>query len=187
MVGQNRDLFSETISLLKQYKVHPRKKYSQNFLINPNLIEWHIEFADLSSEDEVLEIGPGLGFLTLALAQVVRQVTCVEVDEFMVRILQDRFKEVKNIRIIQGDILKVPDSVFDGKKVISNTPYKISSPLLFKLFQTQYVLALLTFQQEFARRLAASPGEQKYGRLTVNASRFATIKSLKQISRRCLD
>ncbi|MHC1591982.1 MAG: 16S rRNA (adenine(1518)-N(6)/adenine(1519)-N(6))-dimethyltransferase RsmA [Candidatus Helarchaeales archaeon] len=180
----NQDLFSETISLLKRYHVRPRKGYSQNFLINPKLIEWHVEFAGLEKEDEVVEIGPGLGFLTEAIARKVKRVISIEIDKRMIRILKDRLSWLDNLEIIESDILKLPTEIFDDKKIISNTPYGISSPLLFKVFKSRYKLGLFTFQEEFARRLAARPGDLSYGRLSASAARFAEVKILKNISRR---
>ncbi|MHA1144973.1 MAG: 16S rRNA (adenine(1518)-N(6)/adenine(1519)-N(6))-dimethyltransferase RsmA [Candidatus Helarchaeota archaeon] len=184
MTNLNQDLFSRTISLLKQHGIHPRRAYSQNFLINPRLIDWHVQFAELSNTDDVVEIGPGLGVLTEAIAETVQHVTCIEIDSRMVKILQDRLKRFDNVNIVHGDVLKIPISVFKGKKIISNTPYKISSPLLFRILNSQYRLGLFTFQEEFARRLAARPGDSKYGRLSVNVSRLARIKLLRHISRR---
>lgn len=184
MKSVRENLFSKTISILKQYRIRPRRKYSQNFLINPNLIKWHLDFANINSDDEIVEIGPGLGFLTEALARKAKKVLSIEIDREMIKILRDRLASQANIEIIESDVLTLPTDVFNGRKIVSNTPYKISSPLLFKIFKSRYIVGLLTFQAEFARRLSAKPGDPNYGRLSISASRAANVRKLKMISRK---
>ncbi len=144
-------------------------------------MEWHLEYSKLSHNDKVLEIGAGIGTLTLFLIQKVRKVVAVEIDERLVNVLKDRLSTYDNVEIVQSDILKLDDSFFEEKKVISNPPYKISSPLLFKLFKTKYKMALLTLQKEFAERLVAIPNSKSYGKISVNSSFYSNIEMLKII------
>lgn len=173
--------YKELKTLFREYNIYPKKKLSQSFLINPVLIDWQLEFGDLTSEDEVLEIGAGIGILTLRLAQNAKKVVAVEIDKKMVEILKKRLDNYDNIEIIQSDILELDDSIFKDKKVISNPPYKISSPLLFKLFTTKYKIAVLTLQKEFAERLVAKPNSKEYGKISVNSYLHANIEFLKVV------
>ncbi|MFX1452715.1 MAG: 16S rRNA (adenine(1518)-N(6)/adenine(1519)-N(6))-dimethyltransferase RsmA, partial [Promethearchaeota archaeon] len=183
-LGRNNKALDELKAILKKYNIYPRKKLSQSFLINPILIDWHlkyINFENLNQHDHVLEIGAGLGILTLSLVQKVKKVIAIEIDEKLIEVLKNRLAPYKNIEIIQSNILELDESLFEDKKVISNPPYNISSPLLFKLFKTNYKMALLTLQKEFAERLIAKPNSKAYGRISVNSYLYAVIELLKII------
>ncbi len=173
------DAITELKTILKKYKLYPKKKFSQSFLINPILIDWHLKFANLTQNDYVLEIGAGLGILTLSLVQKVKKVIAIEIDKNLIEVLRNRLSPYKNVEIIQSDILELDDSLFEDKKVISNPPYNISSPLLFKLFKTNYKMAIITLQKEFAERLIAKPNSKAYGRISVNSYIHADIEILK--------
>ncbi|NVM00864.1 MAG: ribosomal RNA small subunit methyltransferase A [Candidatus Helarchaeota archaeon] len=176
---KNEEAIKELKAIFKKYKIYPKKRYSQSFLINPILIEWHLKFADLNSDDFVLEIGAGIGILTLSLVQKVKKVIAIEIDKTLIKVLKNRLASYKNVELIQSDILEIDKSLFKDKKVISNPPYNISSPLLFKLFKTKYKMAILTLQKEFAERLIAKPNSKAYGRISVNSYLYADIELLK--------
>jgi 16S rRNA (adenine1518-N6/adenine1519-N6)-dimethyltransferase len=176
---KNGEAITELKAILKKYKLFPKKRFSQSFLINPILIDWHLKFADLNPNDYVLEIGAGLGILTLSLVQKVKKVIAIEIDKKLIEVLKNRLAPYKNIEIIQSDVLELNDSLFKDKKVISNPPYSISSPLLFKLFKTNYKMAIITLQKEFAERLIAKPNSKAYGRISVNSYLHADIELLK--------
>ncbi len=138
-----------------------------------------VSYASLSPEDTVLEIGAGLGFLTEEIAKNAKDVIAVEIDENLVKILKDRLRGYKNVVIIKGDIMKLNLPPFD--KVVSTPPYSISSPIHFWLIEKNPKYAVLTFQEEFAKRLAALTGSEDYGRLTVTTYYRAEVEVLDRI------
>jgi len=160
------ELLEETKRILKAYRVRPKKRFSQNFLVREDVIEKLISYASIGKEDVVLDVGAGLGFLAERLAKVAGQVIAVEIDSRLFRILVRRLRKYKNVMILKGNILRMKVPEFN--KVVSIPPYSISSPLIFWLFERKFECAVLTFQEEFAKRLVASPGTKDYGRLTVS-------------------
>ncbi|NVM27389.1 MAG: ribosomal RNA small subunit methyltransferase A [Candidatus Helarchaeota archaeon] len=176
-------LLSETKRILKNYDLRAFKSYSQNFVIDPKLIQWHLQYSNITNEDVVVEIGAGLGTLTKYLAEKAKKVTAVEVDPKLVEVLHEELASFDNIEIISEDILKLDSKIFEGMKVVSNTPYKISSPLTFKIIQSSYALSILSYQKEFATRMTATPGSKNYGRITLGVSYYANVEYLKSIPR----
>jgi len=158
-------LFQRTKRLLRAYRVYPKKRLGQNFMTDSALLQRMISYAALNYEDVVLEVGAGLGFLTQLLSQKCKKVVAVEVDSKLVQALREQFLGVGNVKLIEGDVLKA--SVPPFNKVVSTPPYSISSSLLFWLLERPFDMAVLTFQKEFAERLAAPVGSKDYSRLTV--------------------
>ncbi len=176
-------LLEETKRILNAHKIRPKKRFGQNFLIREDIMEKMISYASINEEDTVLEIGAGLGFLTERLAKVAGQVIAVEIDSKLVRILARRLRNYRNVIILKGNVLRIPVPEFN--KVVSVPPYSISSPLIFWLFKRNFECAVLTFQEEFARRLAALPGTKDYGRLTVSVYYYAESDLLDFVPREC--
>jgi len=145
------------------------------------LLQRMISYAALNNEDVVLEVGAGLGFLTRLLSQRCKKVVAVEVDLRLVQVLRQQFQGVGNIELIEGDVLKASIPPFN--KVVSTPPYSISSPLLFWLLAKPFELAVLTFQKEFAERLAATVGSKDYSRLTVTTYYRADVELLDHVPR----
>jgi len=135
-----------------------------------------VSYASPTKDDVVLEIGAGLGFLTRLLSQKCKRVVAVEKDTRLLRILKHELRDVENVELIKGDILKVSLPAFN--KVVSNPPFYIASPILFWLMEKRFDCAVLTFQKEFAERLVAPVGSREYGRLTVMAYYRAEIELL---------
>jgi len=177
-------LLEEVKKILSVNKIYPRKRFGQNFLVEDEIIEKMMYYASISKNDSVLEIGAGLGFLTERLAKVAGQVMAVEIDPRLVKILLRRLYDCKNVVILRGDILKM-QGLPQFNKVVSVPPYSISSPLLFWLLKRRFNCAVLTFQEEFGRRLVASPGTRDYGRLTVAAYYYAEVDLLDSIPKEC--
>jgi len=175
------DLLQETKSLLRLYGISPRKRLGQNFAIDSTLLREMISYASVGKEDVVLEIGAGLGFLTRFLSQGCKRVIAVEVDPKLIRVLRRQIDALPNVDLIEGDILKVQVPSFN--KVVSTPPYSISSPLLFWLLERKFDCAVLTFQEEFAKRLAAPVGSKDYGRLTVTTYYLADTELLDPVPR----
>ncbi|OGD46491.1 ribosomal RNA small subunit methyltransferase A [Candidatus Bathyarchaeota archaeon RBG_16_48_13] len=161
--------------IISRYGIKPQKIFGQNFVTDSALLKRMIDYARVCSDDVVLEIGAGLGFLTELLSEKAGKVIAVEKDSNLMRILKDRLGNKENIVLIEKDIMKTRDLIFD--KVVSNPPYQLSSPLLFKLLEHGFKVMVLTFQREFARRLIAKEGTKEYGRLSV----MAHLKSRSEI------
>jgi len=174
-----RDLLAESRNLLRTKDTRPRKRLGQNFVINSGIIEKLIDYAEVKPTEVVLEIGSGLGYLTEALTYKARRVIAVEIDRRLVEILEDRLQDKNNVEIISGDILSIELPKFD--KVVSAPPYKISSPLIFRILEQQFKTAVLILQKEFAARLQASPGEKEYSRLSVMTQLRAQVEILDSV------
>lgn len=158
--------------LLKKYGIKPKKSLGQNFLIEPAGLNKVIEAADLTSTDEVLEIGAGLGSLTYLLAQSAKQVTAVEIDRAMLAPLREALAEFTNISIIEGDILELkPDELMQTQDyvVVANIPYYISSAIIRHLMEAQHrpKRVVLTVQKEVAERVLAKDGKMSLLSLSV--------------------
>lgn len=166
-------LYQEARAALRELDFKPRKKLGQNFLIHEGILEAILRLIHLSAEDEIVEIGPGLGFLTRRLLGVARKVWAIEVDPFLVGWLRrSPFGSHPAFDLVHGDVLKVPlgDILPDRKiKLVANLPYSISTPVLFRLFELRehFSFLVLMVQQEVAERMAASPGTRSYGSLSI--------------------
>jgi len=169
-------LLNETKRLLRRYRIIPKKRLGQNFLVDEEILHKMVAYAHLNEEDTVLEIGAGLGFLTEKLAEKAERVIAVEIDDKLVRVLRKRLRAWDNVTILHGDIMKV--NLPDFNKVVSTPPYSISSPLQFWLLDRSFNEAILSFQEEFARRLTAPVNSKDYGRLTVTTYYRADVEVL---------
>ena len=167
---------------LSEYGLTPRKRWGQHFLIDQNILNKVIQTAQLEKGDVVLEVGPGLGEMTLALARHVRKVIAVEIDPKLVKILEEKTRDFSNIMIVEGDILKVDFEQLDHPKnqrlkVVANLPYQISTPLLFRFIESRNFFSTLTLmlQREVADRMIASPGGKNYGPLSIFTQSFLKL------------
>ncbi len=174
--------------LLKQAGLYAGKELGQNFLSNPGTARMIVEKAGISEDTHVLEIGPGLGALTLFIAKKALHVTAVEKDERLIPILKEAIESegLKNIDIIHKDVLKlnIRDMLKDKKLVvIGNLPYNISSQILFKLVQERRYIekAFLMFQRELAARILAPPGGRDYSRLSAVSQYAAKISFVAEV------
>lgn len=161
--------------------IPPLKRFGQHFLVDKNVRDELVQLANLTSNDTVLEVGPGLGFLTAALVASAGRVIAVEKDRTLAAYLEKKFSHYSNLTVIQGDALKNP--IPDESKVVSSPPYNISSKLTLQILNSRFKLAALLMQEEFARRLTAPSGTRDYGRLTVMLQSKAEAKLAKLISR----
>ena len=172
----------ETIAVLQKYGFHFQKKFGQNFLIDPRVLEKIIRAAGVTKEDFVLEIGPGIGTMTQYLAEAAREVTAVEIDRNLIPILEDTLREYDNVNVICGDILKVDIAALAREKnggrpikVVANLPYYITTPIIMGLFENQVPLDNITVmvQKEVADRMQAGPGTKDYGALSLTVQYYA--------------
>jgi 16S rRNA (adenine1518-N6/adenine1519-N6)-dimethyltransferase len=180
---QPLDLYKETRSMLRRHRIFPKKRLGQNFTIDYSLLQLMISYADLTANDTVLEVGAGFGYLTSLLAKRAKKVIAVEMDSTLAAVLRERLSDLPNVETLEGDILTANISAFD--KVVSTPPYSISSQLLFWLLDKPFKLAVLAFQEEFARRLTANVGSKDYSRLTVNTYYKADVETLDHVSKNC--
>lgn len=162
-----------THDLIRRFGLRPRRRFGQHFLVSQRALDRILDAADLSLADRVLEVGAGLGTLTVPLAERAGHVTAVEVDGTLIPILQEVVGERPTIRIVHGDILQLDLRTLlpNGGpwKVVSNLPYNIASPLIVRLLEVPLGVTrlVLTVQREVADRLAAGPGTKDYGALSV--------------------
>jgi 16S rRNA (adenine1518-N6/adenine1519-N6)-dimethyltransferase len=166
-------LYEEVRAALRETNFRPRKSRGQNFLIHERVIDSIMHMLDLSPADEIVEIGPGLGFLTRRLLERAGRVWAVEIDAALVeRLGASVFAADPKLRLIHGDILEVPlgDMLPDKKlKLVGNLPYSISTPVLFRIFalREHFSSLVLMVQKEVADRIAAQPGTKTFGTLSV--------------------
>lgn len=175
-------LYTETREVLRKYGVRLRRSLGQNYLIDEVKRQRILEYADLKEDDRVLEIGPGIGTLTLPMAELAGHVTAIESDPLIAAILMDRL-QVDNVDVIVGDALRVDFPEFN--KVVSNLPYQISSPITFRLLEHDFELAVLMYQKEFARRMVAEPGTREYSRLSVMVHFLAEVEIVDYLKPGC--
>jgi 16S rRNA (adenine1518-N6/adenine1519-N6)-dimethyltransferase len=169
-------LLEETKLVLRQHGFRPRRSAGQNFLVKEEVLGRQVHYAGVEKKDVVLEVGAGIGNLTIYLVERARRVIAVENDPVLMRILRERLSKRKNLVLIEGDALKVELPKYN--KVVSNIPYSISSPLTFKLLRKGFKKGILTYQQEFADRLVAVPGSRGYSRLSVATYYYAEARIL---------
>jgi 16S rRNA (adenine1518-N6/adenine1519-N6)-dimethyltransferase len=167
---------------LKEYGLIPRKRLGQHFLIDRNILNKVIRTAKIEKEDVVLEVGPGLGEMTLALARHAKRVIAIEIDPKLVAILKKKMEDLPNVEVVRSDILRLSFNQFLEKegqpiKVVANLPYQISTPLLFRFIESKEVFATftLTLQKEVAERMVAPPGGKDYGPLSIFTQLFLDI------------
>ena len=167
---------------LSEYGLFPRKRLGQHFLVDRNILNKVIRTAGVEKEDVVLEVGPGLGEMTLALARLAKQVIAVEIDPKLVEILKKKLADCPNVEVVKNDILKVDFKPFFQKegrpvKVVANLPYQISTPLLFRFIETKEVFSTFTLmlQREVAERMVAPPGKKEYGPLSIFVQMFLDV------------
>lgn len=171
-----------TIAVLQKYHFNFQKKFGQNFLIDTHVLDKIIRAAEITKDDFVLEIGPGIGTMTQYLAQAAREVVAVEIDKALIPILQDTLSGFPNAEVIHDDILKVDIAALAEQrnggrpiKVVANLPYYITTPIIMSLFESQVPLASVTVmvQKEVAERMQAGPGSKDYGALSLAVQYYA--------------
>lgn len=173
----------KTIEVLQKYNFSFQKKIGQNFLIDPHVLDKIIAAAEITKDDFVLEIGPGIGTLTQYLAEAAREVVAVEIDSTLIPILEDTLSAYDNVSVINEDVLKVDlrklaEERNGGKpiKVVANLPYYITTPIIMSLFESHVPLKSLTVmvQKEVALRMQAGPGTKDYGALSLAVQYYAS-------------
>lgn len=178
----SQSLSKTTKSILNQYGIKLNKNLGQNYLIDKNKRDQIINFGNIDKNDVVLEIGTGIGTLTIELAKRAGKVIAIEQDTKIAKILTDRLKKEKidNVELINDDALNVDFPKFN--KIISNLPYQISSPITFKFLDYDFDLAILMYQKEFARRMNGLVGSKDYSRLSAMLYFKCDVETLTDVS-----
>ena len=171
-----------TIAVLQKYHFIFQRKFGQNFLIDTHVLDKIIRSAEISGEDMVLEIGPGIGTMTQYLAQAAAKVTAVEIDRALIPILEETLEGYENVTVLNEDILKVDIAKLAERenggrpiKIVANLPYYITTPIIMGLFENQVPLKSMTImvQKEVAERMQAGPGSKNYGALSLAVQYYA--------------
>lgn len=175
-------LYDDNKEIMRKYNIVPQKKYGQNFLIDDFALDKIIENADIKKDDLVIEIGPGLGNLTKRLCEKAGKVIAIEIDSNMVKILNTEYSYLKNLIILNEDIMKIDlkqlvDQFHEMRcvKVVANLPYYITTPIIMKLLEDNVGISLIEVmvQKEVAERLCAMPTGRNYGAITVAVNYYS--------------
>ena len=187
------NILEDTQFIMKKYKIRANKALGQNFLINQQVVDTIVESSQITKQDLVIEIGPGLGTLTKELLEKAGKVICIELDKKMIKILTDRFSLYKNFELIHGDVLKIKlnkiikeekeKNGFQSAKIVANLPYYITTPIIMKLLEDRLDLESITvmIQKEVADRLIAIPGEKETGAITYSVFYYATAEGIMEV------
>ena len=177
---------SNTRELVEKYQFRFTKSLGQNFLVDQNIVRDIIRGAEVSKEDYVIEIGPGVGTLTKELLKEAASVTAIELDDKLLPILKEELKEYENFHLIHGDATKVQlDAVYPGKeiKLVANLPYYVTTPIITKILNDKVAFSSLTIliQKEVAERMDAVPGTKDYGSLSVLVQYYCDTKIVRNV------
>ena len=186
-------ILEETRFILNKYNVKANKSLGQNFLINEEVVNTIVDSSNINKKDLVIEIGPGLGTLTKYLLERACKVICIELDNKMVEILEERFKLYSNFSILNQDVLKVDlktliqqakdvDEI-ENVKIVANLPYYITTPIIMKLLEEKLDLDSITvmIQKEVADRLIAIPGDKETGAITYSMYYYAESQGIMEV------
>ena len=187
------NILEETRFIMKKYNIKANKNLGQNFLISQEVVEKIVDCSQITKEDLVIEIGPGLGTLTKYLLEKAGKVICIELDTKMLQILEDRFSLYNNFEIINNDVLKVDlkslikkekeNPEIKNVKIVANLPYYITTPIIMKLLEEELELESITvmIQKEVADRLIAIPGQKNTGAITYSVYYYATSEGILEV------
>ena len=183
-----------TIEIIQKYEFMFQKKFGQNFLIDTHVLDKIIQSANITEDDMVLEIGPGIGTMTQYLAQAAGKVIAVEIDKNLIPILEDTLSGYDNVRVINEDVLKLDlkklaDEENNGKpvKVVANLPYYITTPIIMGLFENHVPISSITImvQKEVADRMQVGPGTKDYGALSLAVQYYARPQIIANVPPNC--
>lgn len=182
-------VLKETKFIMSKYNIRADKSLGQNFLVDDDAVTGIVEAAEVSKDDLVIEIGPGLGTLTKELLEKAGKVICIELDKRMIEILEDRFSMYENFKVINDDVLKVDlhELIKQEKcvntKIVANLPYYITTPIIMKLLEDRLDIKSITvmIQKEVADRLVTEPGKGDTGAITYAISYYTNPKRVLEV------
>ena len=187
------NILEETKSIMKKYGIKANKSLGQNFLISKEVVEKIVNSSEITKNDMVIEIGPGLGTLTKYLIEKAGKVLCIELDTRMIEILEDRFSNCDNFEVINEDVLKVnlneiinnnkKEGKITGVKVVANLPYYITTPIIMKLLEERLDIESITvmIQKEVADRLIEIPGGKNTGAITYSVYYYCQSERIMEV------
>lgn len=187
------NILEETKFIMKKYNIRANKSLGQNFLINSEVVENIVNSSEITKEDMVIEVGPGLGTLTKYLLEKAGKVLCIELDTKMIKILNDRFSKYDNFEIINADVLKVnlneiieenkKNETIKNVKVVANLPYYITTPIIMKLLEEKLDIESITvmIQKEVADRLIEIPGGKNTGAITYTVYYYCESEKIMEV------
>ena len=190
----NLGIPANTSAVLQKYNFNFQKKFGQNFLIDTHVLDKIIAESEITKDDCVLEIGPGIGTMTQYLAENAREVVAVEIDKALIPILEDTLSAYDNVTVINDDILKVDiNKIVQEKnngeaiKVVANLPYYITTPIIMGLFESHVPLKSITImvQKEVADRMQVGPGTKDYGALSLAVQYYAKPQIVANVPPNC--
>lgn len=185
---------TNTLEVIKKYDFAFQKRFGQNFLIDANIVEAIVDRADITKDDCVLEVGPGIGTMTQYLCEAAGKVIAVEIDKNLIPILNETLNDYDNVRVINEDILKLDikslaDEENEGKpiKVVANLPYYITTPIIMGLFESHVPIDSITImvQKEVADRMQVGPGTKDYGALSLAVQYYAKPEIVLNVPASC--
>ena len=182
-------VLKETKFIIDKYNIRADKSLGQNFLIDDEAIAGIVDAANITKDDLIIEIGPGLGTLTKELLEKAGKVICIELDKRMIDILKDRFSIYKNFEIINNDVLKVnlneiiENTKMKSTKIVANLPYYITTPIIMKLLEDRLNIETITvmIQKEVADRLVTNPGKGDTGAITYAIHYYTNPKKILEV------
>lgn len=181
---------SRTKQIVDKYRFKFSKSLGQNFLIDQNILDKIVDGAEITKEDCVIEVGPGIGSLTQNIAERAKSVLAIEIDRNLIPILRDTLKEYSNIEVVNADVLKLDlNELIEDKlkgenvKVIANLPYYVTTPIIMKFLEGRVKVQSLTImiQKEVAERMQAGPGTKDYGSLSIAVQYYCNPKILLKV------
>jgi len=185
---------ARTIEVLQKYNFNFQKKFGQNFLIDTHVLDKIISAANITKDDFVVEIGPGIGTMTQYLCEAAREVCAIEIDKNLIPILADTLSEYDNVEVknedcLKVDIKKLADEKNGGKpiKVVANLPYYITTPIIMGLFESGTPIESITImvQKEVADRMQEGPGSKEYGALSLAVQYYSNPKIVANVPENC--
>lgn len=183
-----------TKAILNQYPFMFQKKFGQNFLIDPRVLDKIINAAEITKEDCVIEIGPGIGSVTQALLENAGKVISIEIDDQLIPILKEQYGHNEHFKLIHKDVLKVDlkklieeESPHRKIKVVANLPYYITTPIIMMLLENELPIESITVmvQKEVADRMASGPGSKQYGAITVAMNYYCSTSLVANVPQNC--
>lgn len=184
---------ARTAEVLNKFGISAQKRYGQNFLIDSNILEKIVKSAEITKDDTVLEIGPGIGTLTQHIANAAGKVICVEIDTKMIPVLEYTLSEFDNVTVINQDILKanikgiLAEHGAQSAKVVANLPYYITTPIIMELLEKDIPIESITvmIQKEVAERMQVGPGSKDYGALSLAVAFYSNAEVKMTVSPNC--
>lgn len=180
-----------TVDVVKKYGFRFSKSLGQNFLVDSSVLSDIVNAAEITKEDTIIEIGPGVGTLTKELLKRAKMVYSIEIDSKLIPILKEELKDYDNFELINNDIMKINfnDIIKDKKpvKVVANLPYYITTPVITRLLKNNYDFKsiIVMIQKEVAERIAANPGCKEYGSLSVLVQYYCDVNIIRKVSSNC--